>query len=440
MNVLARFAPSLKGAAGPESSPPRWERLLLAVDGTGDVDPTGEDDRSRPRSTRDWVVDVAMFGYAVLAAASILANWHGSIGTTLFAVDAAFAALACLSLWLRRRHPAGVAWLAVGLSTLSNAAVHAGQVAVFSAAIHARPRQAVQVTIAAVAAAAVVCAIYPGAYPEASGRGGFDWELFISWSALSVAAFTFGSFIRVRRQLVNRLRSEQELRVHDARLTERARIAREMHDVLAHRISLLSVHAGALEVSPDASQEEVARAASVIRISARAAQEELREVVGVLRTDPDGEAAQPPQPTIADLGQLIEESRHAGLDVTLADQLADQPLPTLAGRTAFRVVQEALTNARKHASGQSVAISIGGEPGACVEIDVMNRPASGERIGRQPDHVGSGTGLIGLAERLELAGGTLEHQALAGGGFRLSARIPWPATRGDSGDGEAGAS
>jgi signal transduction histidine kinase len=380
-----------------DGAQPRWERLLLAVDGT--VDATGEDDRSRPRSTRDWAVDLAMFGFAALAAVSILINWHGGLGPTLFAVDAVLAVPACLSLWLRRRYPVTVAWLTVALSAVSDAAVHASQVAVFSAAIHARPRQAVQVTIGSVVAIAVDSAIYAGSH----GGQGFDWDLFVGWSAMAV--------------------------VHDARLTERARIAREMHDVLAHRISLLSIHAGALEVSPDASHEEVARAASVIRISARAAQEDLREVIGVLRTDPNGDA-HPPQPTIADLGQLIAESRRAGLAVTFTDELADHSLPALAGRTAFRVVQEALTNAHKHAPGQPVSISIGGESGGCVAIEVTNRPASGEpgaRNGRPPDHVGSGTGLIGLAERLQLAGGTLDHQALAGGGFRLSAQIPWPA-------------
>ena len=365
----------------------RWERLLLAVDGTLDV---AEDGRSRPRSTRDWIVDLAMFGFAVLAAVSILINWQGAIDPTLIAIDAALAVPACLSLWLRRRYPAAVAWLAVMLSTVSDAAVHASQVAVFSAAIHARPRQAVQVTIAAVAATAVDCAIYA----RASGRAGFDWDLFVSWAALSVAAFAFGSFIRVRRQLVRGLRSEQELRVRDARLTERARIAREMHDVLAHRISLLSVHAGALEVSPDAPRDEIVQAASVIRTSARAAQEDLREVLGILRDDPDGETAQPPQPTIADVGHLIEQNRQAGMDITMVDQLPDQPVPALAGRTVYRVLQEALTNARKHAFGQPVSISLAGEAGAFVEIEVTNRPAPWRadrsvvrprRLGDRPD-------------------------------------------------------
>src|SRR4029079_4995764 len=115
-----------------------------------------------------------------------------------------------------------------------------------------------------------------------------DAGFFAVWSAYAIVALALGSFVRVRRELVDRLHAEQQLRVRDARLTERARIAREMHDVLAHRISLLSVHAGALEVSPDASPEEVAKAAGVIRTSARAAQQDLREVLGILRADPDG--------------------------------------------------------------------------------------------------------------------------------------------------------
>jgi signal transduction histidine kinase len=436
MNVLARSRPLREEGAGPQGSAPRWERLLLALDGTVPGDRVGER-RTRPRTTRDWAVDLTMFGYALLSAVTLLINSHGKIDATLFAVDLVLAVPACLALWLRRRYPAGVGWLLVVLSTVSNAAVHAGQAGIFSAAIHARPRQAVLMTVGAVAAAAVNCALYVGA----GGRDGVDWDLFVGWASLTVAAFAFGSFVRVRRQLVLRLHAEQELRVHDTRLTERARIAREMHDVLAHRISLLSVHAGALEVSPDASPEEVARAAGVIRTSARAAQEDLREVIGVLRTDPGGDASEPPQPTIADLDRLVEESRLAGLDVSFSDWLPDRPLPALAGRSAYRVVQEALTNARKHAPGQPVSVAIGGEPGGSVEIEVVNRPASGEAGGRgerPSDHVGSGTGLIGLAERLDLAGGTLDHGTLGDGGFWLSARIPW--TVGREEPGTAGAS
>ena len=126
--------------------------------------------------------------------------------------------------------------------------------------------------------------------------------------------------MRARRELVlslhernRQLQAEQELRVQEAQRAERDRIAREMHDVLAHRISLLSLHAGALEYNPNAPPEEIARAAQVIRISARDAQEELREVIGVLRADVAEQPLAAPQPTIADLPALVEESRRAGM-------------------------------------------------------------------------------------------------------------------------------
>jgi signal transduction histidine kinase len=310
--------------------------------------------------------------------------------------------------------------VAIAAAAVSSASVHAAQATVFSAAIHAPPRRALQALAGAIAATAAACAIYT------KGGGHFATSFFAVWTADAVAAFALGSFVRVRRQLVQRLQAEQQLRVRDARLVERARIAREMHDVLAHRISLLSVHAGALEVRPDASREEIARAAGVIRVNARAAQEELRDVLGVLRADPDGPAAQPPQPTIADVAELVEESRRTGMAVSLLDELPEASVPALAGRTVYRVLQEALTNARKHAPGQRVSIRLGGAPGADVRLEVVNRPGVGAS-GPPLEHTSSGTGLVGVAERLALARGTLAHEPLPGGGFRLTARLPWPA-------------
>jgi signal transduction histidine kinase len=418
---------SVATAAGAVPAQPWWERALLAIElGAEHGNADSADGHGARRSTRDWIVDLALFAYAVLAAGATATNSRLQVGHTMLLVDVALAVPACLAIWVRRRYPAGVGWLAVGLSAASSSAVHACVVAVFSAAIHARPRQAVAIAAAAIAATAADCAIYTGSHGHAAFNGGF----FAAWSATTVAALCLGSFVRVRRELVDRLQRDQHLQIHEAQLAERARIAREMHDVLAHRISLLSVHAGALDFNRDASPEEVARGLGVIRSSARAAQEELRDVIGVLRSDSTGGLV-PPQPTIEDLGQLIEESRAAGMDVTLAAPLPEPRLSTLAGRTVYRVVQEALTNARKHAPTQPVSISVLGEPGATLEVEVVNRPAADrpdKRIdGRRPDHVNSGAGLIGLAERLSLAGGTVEHQRLAGGGFRLIARIPWPA-------------
>ena len=198
-----------------------------------------------------------------------------------------------------------------------------------------------------------------------------------------------------------------------------------MHDVLAHRISLLSLHAGALEFRPDAPPEEIARAAEVIRASARQALQDLRAVIGMLRDGTDGEAPQPPQPTLAGLPGLLEESRAAGMllhaDIHVADPAA---VPELVGRNALRIVQEALTNARKHATSAAVELRLEGAPGKGLTIEVRNRAAV--LAAGTAEIPGSGTGLVGLAERAALSGGHLDHGLDENGDFRLHAWLPWP--------------
>ena len=209
-----------------------------------------------------------------------------------------------------------------------------------------------------------------------------------------------------------------------AREAERRGIAREMHDGLAHRLSLLSVHAGALEFHPDAPVTEIASAAEVIRTSASAALDDLREIITVLREEPD-DAARPPQPGFGQLGDLLEESRSAGMAV---DARIDVPgageLPASAGRTAYRVVQEGLTNARRHATGAPVEVSVTCDGEAGLVVEVISRAVT-DASGVPPlAGAGSGTGLIGLAERLALAGGDLEHRTTPGGDFVLRAMLP----------------
>ena len=131
--------------------------------------------------------------------------------------------------------------------------------------------------------------------------------------------------------------------------------------MLAHRLSLLSLHAGALEFRRDASPEEVAEAAGVIRASGQAALEELRAVIGVLREQDDRAGPEAPQPTLAQIPALLDESRAAGMDVRWEERAATDVVPSAVGRTAFRVLQEALTNARKHARGAPVTVSL--DPG-----------------------------------------------------------------------------
>jgi signal transduction histidine kinase len=193
-----------------------------------------------------------------------------------------------------------------------------------------------------------------------------------------------------------------------------------MHDVLAHRLSLLSVHAGALEFRPDAPAEEVAEAAGVIRESARAALEELRSVVGVLREDGGESVTQPPQPTLADLAALVEEARAAGMRLTARIELGDAAPPAAVGRTAYRIAQEGLTNARKHAPGAAVTLIVRTLDG---DLKVEVRSLAPVAVASAP-LPGAGTGLIGLAERVALAGGELEHGVDPDGAFVLRARLP----------------
>jgi signal transduction histidine kinase len=175
------------------------------------------------------------------------------------------------------------------------------------------------------------------------------------------------------------------------------------------------VHAGALEFRPDAPPEEIASAAAVIRETARSALQELREVIGVLREQPvDGVA--PPQPTLDAIPALIEESRAAGMRV--ASRIDAGGGEDTVGRTAYRVVQEGLTNARKHAPAAAVEVTVAASDSLVVEV-VSRRSA----LAREPGPGGSG--LIGLAERVALAGGALEHGPNPRGDYVLRATLPW---------------
>ncbi|MCL2420085.1 MAG: histidine kinase, partial [Conexibacteraceae bacterium] len=409
-------------SATPDAGIPRWQRWLLPAtvaavyaerDAVGGAKPS--------RSLRDWLVDVMLFCFALFVGAAFVANHQRHFGEPLVAIDALAGIAPCLALWVRRRHPLAVGWLAVGFSAFSGASVGAGVVALFTVAVHCPPRRTLQLALLSVVAAVSNAAIYSeGRFPTA----GLSF-----WLVMSVAVVGFGLYVRARRELLLSLQEralraedEQQLRAREAQLAERARIAREMHDVLAHRISLLSVHAGALEFNPDASPGEIARAAAVIRESAREAQEELRGVIGVLRAEAEAEDAEPPQPTIADLTRLIDESRAVGMDVTLSNRLSAEPLPPILGRTVYRVVQEALTNARKHAPGQAVTIAIEGDRSVGIRLRVVNQPRvghadAGEVDAAAAEHVGAGMGLVGLSERVSLVGGRLGSEVLPAGGF-----------------------
>ena len=191
------------------------------------------------------------------------------------------------------------------------------------------------------------------------------------------------------REQACRAEAEQASRVAEARAAERASIAREMHDVLAHRLSLLATYAGALEYRPDAPPEQLARAAGVVRAGVHQALDELREVIGVLRDD-DPAAVARPQPGLSDLEELVEETRDAGTPVDLiGPESRPEELPDGLGRTAYRVVQEGLTNARKHAPGLPVRLLLDGRPGDRLLVELTNPVGAAAPPGRL--RAGSGT-------------------------------------------------
>ncbi len=380
----------------------------------------------RRRSTRDWLVDFACFLIALVGGFLVFADSADLMSDTLQFYDLVGGGLASLALWWRRRWPIGVGLFVLAMNTFSSSAAFAGAIAVFTVAVHRRAAVALAYGAISIAITPVLLAIQPDD-PDSP-----YWVEVVIGVLATGAVIAWGMFVRSRRQLVlslkdraERAEAEQQLRVEQARQHERARIAREMHDVLAHRISLLSLHAGALEFHPDASPEEVARAAGVIRASAHDALEDLRKVIGVLRAEAGDGDPEPPQPTLADVPALIEESRQAGMQVRLECELPDPgAVPAATGRSAYRIVQEGLTNARKHARGAAVEVTVAGTAGTRLTIEIRNRLPVG--VAAASEIPGTGTGIVGLAERASLAGGRLEHGRTASGDYRLWVWLPWP--------------
>ncbi|GAA3386233.1 sensor histidine kinase [Cryptosporangium minutisporangium] len=357
-----------------------------------------------------------------------LATGHTEVEEPLQWVDLIMATLCAPLVWWRRRWPTTISVVVSVLATVATLASIAQGITLLTVAVHRRPRAVFFAAAVFVATGAIYNVVRPS--PDVP-----YWVTFLMVNLLAAGLVAWGSFIKARRALIASLRDrarraeeEQHRRVEQARQLERTRIAREMHDVLAHRISLLSLHAGALEFRPDAPPDEIARAAGVIRTSAHQALQELRDVIGVLRAD-GGEAERDrPQPTLGDLPALVTEARRAGATIDL-DVRVDDPdtVPDIVGRTAYRVVQEGLTNARKHARGAAVRVTVSGDRGEGLTVEVRNwLPLRSAVVTGSADQIpGTGTGIIGLGERVGLAGGRLEHGPSTAGDFRLTAWLPW---------------
>ncbi|MCF2528012.1 sensor histidine kinase [Yinghuangia soli] len=379
------------------------------------------------RTGAEWAIDGLLTLGAVAVGVTLLVgsmDEDPSVGDHITAQIFYGVVAAVAFLVFRRRFPVTLAWICVLAGFTFVTVMGTTVVALFGVAERRRPRTSVSIT--AVHALLVFVLFYLATEDRAEYFGAAGVFLFFD-----VVALTGGLLVRSQRMLVGSLQerarqaeNEQRMLVEEARLLERERIAREMHDVLAHRISLLAVHAGALEVRSDASPQE-ARAAGVIRQAAHDALEDLRDVIRMLRTDEDAGAADRPQPTLGDLPALIEQSRRAGAVVEFACAPVAPETSARVGRHAYRIVQEGLTNARKHAPGARVRVDVAAAEQAeqaGLAIEIVNplhvSPAS------VPALPGAGAGLIGLRERVTLVGGRLEH-GTEDGEFRLRAWLPW---------------
>jgi signal transduction histidine kinase len=367
----------------------------------------------RPRSI--WLEVVLALLSAVAISAGGASGDRGPVSVAAFAVLAAAAFL--LMLTLRRRAPF-VPFLVVAAVSALVPAIDGG-LPVLAYAMGRYVGRWPSRIVAAVAGVVVV------AHPWTGGAAGDQFSRWIGGAVLVLLPGAVGIYVRTRALLLQALRdradkaeAEQELLARDAVLTERTRIAREMHDVVGHRVSLMVLQAGAIEMAAT-DPDRVEQLAGQVQTAGRQALEELRQMVGVLRAEElDVAAPLGPQPELKDLPGLVEHAREAGMAVELHCPDRTDVDPGV-GRAAYRIVQEALTNAGKHAPGAAVDVRVERRPDELV-VRVVNGPVQ-QPAGQVP---GGGFGLVGLAERVRTLGGRLTAERRLDGGFCVEAVLP----------------
>jgi signal transduction histidine kinase len=242
----------------------------------------------------------------------------------------------------------------------------------------------------------------------------------IVFTAVVIAVDNIGSRLRAQHALAVQTERAEDERARRAVLEERTRIARELHDVVAHHLSLIAVRAETapyrLPGLPEPAQAEFGSLSEV----AREALAEMRRLLGVLRHDQPPDLA--PQPELADLPSLVDTARQAGLSVEFSAAAALGHVPSDVGVCAYRIVQESLSNASQHAPGAAVTVSVGHDCGA-VLLRVANGP--GGSAGPPVNGHGPGHGLTGMRERVALLGGSLSAGPAPDGGFVVSAVLPF---------------
>jgi signal transduction histidine kinase len=378
-------------------------------------------DERRPRGLRSFVFDVAL---AVVATVAELTQVIGATGTPA-RPSLVFAILGGGALALRRRAPLAV--LATALAaTIGIVAVGddpsglAVLIALYTTAVLCELRT----SLAALGLTAAISAALSAAAAEAPGRQTSAVSGAIIVAGLCGGVWALGAYAQTRRRYVHELRqraaSAEREREQLARIAvheERASIARELHDIVAHSVSVMLVGVrGARDVlraSPEVADDTLAR----VEQSGEQSLIELRRMLGLLR-EPHQAAESRPQPSLAELDELVAEYRSAGLPVRLERSGTPQPLAGGVELSAYRIVEEALTNALKHADPRRVTVALSFRD-ASLELEIVDDGTTAAE-----DDAATGQGLVGMRERVALLGGQFEAGHRTGGGFRVAARLP----------------
>ncbi|MEV0932655.1 sensor histidine kinase [Streptomyces phaeochromogenes] len=357
-------------------------------------------------------------------------------GTDLPAVVIPVTLLLCLVIALRRRLPekmlllavaVGVAQLALDVSVVP--ADFALLVITYTVASNGT-RWASRLALTAGLFAAPLSQLR---WPEGNTSGAGHVAIVVFQMVPFALAWVLGDSLRTRRayfaqleERAARLEKEREAQAKVAVAAERARIARELHDVVAHNVSVMVVQADGAAYVLDSAPDQAKKALETISGTGRQALAEMRRLLGVLRTGEHQESGEyVPQPDVEQLDDLVEQCRSSGLPVDFKIEGTPRPLPSGVELTAYRIVQEALTNTRKHGgpnTGASVRLVYFDDGlGLLVEDDGKGAP---HELYEEGGADGRGHGLIGMRERVGMVGGTLDAGPRPGGGFRISALLP----------------
>jgi signal transduction histidine kinase len=369
------------------------------------------------RTTRDLVVDaLCVLLAAAMAMIGILLPAPGEPADRVITAGAAVAA--CSALFLRRRYPGWLSVLLMVASIWLPVVSGASLLALFTAAVHRRLN--VVLPLVVLAAASAVAQFRVADLPGAEGY----WAAVTLAVLISFAVVGWGIAVRNRRELVlfmaerlHRLEAEQQMRVRLARQAVREGIARDMHDSLAHRLTLVSMSAGALRYRASLPAEDLREMTDIMWSNAQQALGELRQVVTVLRR-PDGLAVAGQHRT-DEIPDLVRAAQAAGQSVTLDWTVSAEALPAMLHDTVYRLVQEGLSNARKHARGIPVRVRGRLDRDSGLHIEVANSLPAASATGSP------WSGLTGTSERVARTGGVFTV-ATEDDCFRL--RAHWPAT------------